>query len=601
MSKIKNILSDSLSFALLVLSLTALFSWFRTNHLWGNVYFEQILLNLGNGTIEPAKDIIRGYVLLCIIPAIVLSLLLATLINKNRYLILISVLSLSYCIYKIQLIPFLINQNTYSTLYEDEYANPENIDFYFPGKKRNIIVLYMESMETEYANPQLAGDNLLPNLSRLAKENISFDGYRQLQNQDYTIAGMITSFCSVPLRLTYNNNYTTYNNFMPGLICYPEILKENGYKTYFMKGATLDFTRTGMFFHDHGFDDVKGNAELNQAYGLSGPEYQGTSWGLNDRTLYSIAKERLREISRQTEPFLFALLTLDTHGPDVYLDKQCPARFNDNRDIVFCADKMMGDFIDWIKQQDFYQNTTIVILGDHTRTGKNDLYPQQKNRHIVNIIINPAENINFSASREWTSLDSAATILQAAGIGVPEGKFGLGRSLFSDTPTLRESMGNNLDIELMKSSALYDAFNTVEKTFEPLYNPYPEWGRVINRITDIQNYASFSDAAFNAVWLDTLSMTLPQDINKKVSFDIWFRILFMANKHRTVEVFANKQKIAEWTFEDTIVQPIYKSVDIPAGIIGNDRKLLLEFRSDGLGYTPVGIGIGVQKFMLLQD
>ena len=322
---------------------------------------------------------------------------------------------------------------------------------------------------------------------------------------------------------------------------------------------------------------------------------------MRDSILYNLARQRLSELANGGKPFLFSLLTLDTHGPDVYLDKQCPARFNDNRDVVFCADKMMGDFIDWIKQQDFYQNTTIVILGDHTRTGKNELYPQQKNRQIVNIIINPAEHINFSASREWTSLDSAATILQAAGIGVPEGKFGLGRSLFSDTPTLRESMGNNLDIELMKSSALYDAFNTVEKTFEPLYNPYPEWGRETDDISSIQNYASFSDTAFNAVWLDTLSMTLPQDINKKVSFDIWFRILFMANKRRTVEVFANKQKIAEWTFEDTIVQPIYKSVDIPAGIIGNDRKLLLEFHSDGLGYTPVGIGIGVQKFMLSQD
>ena len=600
MSKIKNILANGLAFALLVFSLTALFSWFRTNYLWGNVYFEQMLLNLGHGTILPAKDIIRSYVILCIIPAVVLSLLLDSLINQNRYLILISVLSLSYCIYKIQLIPFLINQNTYSTLYEDEYADPGKADFHFPGKKRNIIVLYMESMEQEYTDPQLTGGNLLPNLSRLAKENISFDGYYQLKNQDYTIAGMMTSFCSVPFRLIQNDNYTTYNNFMPGLICYPEILKDNGYKTYFMKGATLDFTRTGMFFHDHGFDDVKGNAELKQAYGLNDPEYQGTSWGLNDRTLYSIAKERLKEISRQPEPFLFALLTLDTHGPDVFLDKQCPVRFHDERDVVFCADKMMGNFIDWIKQQPFYPDTTIIILGDHTKTGKNDLYPQQKNRKIINIIINPAANIPEAKSRKWTSLDIAATILQAVGIGVPEGKFGLGRSLFSSTPTLWESMDRNLDIELMKSSKTYNAFNIIKKTFEPLYNPYPEWGREINDMSSVQTYASFSDTAFNAVWLDTLSMTLPPD-NNKVSLHIWFKILFMINKHRTVEVFANKQKIAEWTFEDSVVQPVHKSVDIPAGIIGNDRKLLLEFRNDGLGYTPVGIGIGVQKFMLSQD
>ena len=597
----KKYLFDVLSVSFLFFSLAALFALIRTNMLWGNVYFEQILVNAGHGLENVGKDIVRGYLFWVILPALFISFAFAAFSDKNWRLVAIAVLCFVYVVYKIQLISFLIYRNTPTLLYEKEYANPADIDFHFPDKKRNLIVLYMESMEKDYTNPELVGENLLPNLSRLAKENISFNGYHQLQNQDYSIAGMTTHFCSVPFKLSANANYTTYNNFMPALLCYPEILKDNGYTTYFLKGTGLEFARTGMFLQTHGFETVNGKTEINKLYHIDEKNFQGTSWGLRDSILYNLARQRLSELANEGKPFLFSLLTLDTHGPDVYLDKQCPARFNDSRDVIFCADKMMGDFIDWIKQQDFYQNTTVVILGDHTRTGKNDLYPQQKNRQIVNIIINPAEHINFSASREWTSLDSAATILQAAGIGVPEGKFGLGRSLFSDTPTLRESMGNNLDIELMKSSALYDAFNTVEKTFEPLYNPYPEWGRETDDMSSIQNYASFSDTAFNAVWLDTLSMTLPQDINKKVSFDIWFRILFMANKHRTVEVFANKQKIAEWTFEDTIVQPIYKSVDIPAGIIGNDRKLLLEFRSDGLGYTPVGIGIGVQKFMLLQD
>lgn len=602
MSKIKNTLINSLAFAFLVLSLLTLFAWFHTNYLWGNVYFEQILFHLGNGTTEAIQNIIRGYVILCVVPAVALSLLLAYLIDKNRYLIFISVLSLAFCAYKIQIIPFLINHNTYTSLYEEEYYAPEDIDFQFPQQKRNIIILYMESMEKDYADPQLVGTNLLLNLSHLAAENISFDGYHQLLNQDYTIAGMVASFCAVPLRLVLKNDYTTYNNFLRDLVCYPQILKKNGYKTYFMKGADLNFTRTGMFFETHGFDDVKGELELKSIYNLARPEYLGTSWGLKDSTLYDIAKQRLTEISKQKEPFLFTMLTLDTHGRnDTYLDKQCLSHFKDNRDVVVCADKMAADFIDWIKQQDFYPNTTVVILGDHIKTGKNDLYPQHQKRNIINIILNPAQNLPAAKSYAWTLLDIAPTILEAAGIKIPGGKFGLGRSLFSETPPLQESMGKNLDIELMKTSKRYMDFNKIKFVSEPLYKDYPAWGHEINTISAIKDYAVFSEAVLDIAWLDTLSMTLPDSNYDDITFDIQFRILFMSERSRMVKIYVNKQEIATWNFKDNIMQPIHKTLKIPHSLIEKNRRLLIEFRNDGLGYTPIGIGLGVQKFVLTKD
>ena len=30
-----------------------------------------------------------------------------------------------------------------------------------------------------------------------------------------------------------------------------------------------------------------------------------------------------------------------------------------------CSSKQVDDFLSWIKQQDFYENTTVVIVGDH--------------------------------------------------------------------------------------------------------------------------------------------------------------------------------------------------------------------------------------------
>lgn len=597
----KQKLADVLSITILFFSLAALFALIRTNLIWGDVYFEQILINVGHGLINVGQNIVYGYLLWTLLPALAICIIMAVLTNKNRYLLITSVLCLIYVVYKIQLVPFLIYRHTPTALYEQEYVFPQDIAYSFPENKRNLIVLYMESMEKDYANPKLAGENLLPNLSKLAAENISFDGYHQLQNQDYSIAGMTTYFCSVPFKLASETNYTTYHNFMPGLLCYPEILKQHGYRTYFLKGTSLEFARTGMFLQTHGFEDVIGKTEIHKLYGVDWQQFQGTSWGLRDSVLYDLAKQRLTELAASGQPFLFSFLTLDTHGPDIYLDQQCLKRFNDSRDVIACADKMMGEFIEWIKQQDFYENTTIVILGDHVKTGKNDLYPQHKNREIVNIIINPLVKKTKTNTRKWTSFDMAPTILQAIGIEIPDGKFGLGRSLFSPYPTIREEINNNLDIELMKTSKIYDSFNTIENTFEPLYHPYPAWGELISGAENIRPYASFAEVAMDCIWLDTMSFTLPEFDGDHITFDFWFKILFMINKQREFKVYANGQEIAAWNFENDIVQPIHKTLSIPAKLIKDDHKLLLEFRNDGAGYTLVSIGQGVLKFSLSQD
>ena len=597
----KKILSDVFSLTVLFLSLAVLFALIRTNLLWGDVCFEQILVHVGQGVSQAGKEVIKGYLLWALLPAFVLCIVLALLINKNRLLLAIAFLCLIYPVYKTQLISFLIYQNTPTALYEDEYVDPAKIDFHFPDKKRNLIVLYMESMEKDYANPELVGQNLLPNLSKLAEENISFDGFHQLENQDYTIAAMVSSFCSVPFRYAPNKNYTVYNNFLPQLVCYPTILEQHGYKTYFLKGAGLEFARTGIFLTAHGFKDIVGREEMKESYGVDWKKFQGTSWGLRDRNLFNLAKQRLSELAASNQPFLFSLLTLDTHGPDIYLDKQCPQSFNDDRDVIFCADTLMAEFIDWIKQQDFYKNTTVVILGDHIYTGNNPLYPKHENREIVNIILNPSDTALTTQERKWTTFDLAPTILQAIGVDVPDGKFGLGRSLFSPNPTLREKMGQKLDVEIMKSSKIYDAFNTIKTTFKPLYNPYPAWNTEISDNEAIRSYASFAEVAFNAVWADTLSFTLPPVKKDNITLDIRFRILFLDDNQRTVKIFANKHPVADWVLEDKIDQPIYKKITIPGNIIDKDDKLLLEIKTDGFGYTPVGIGLGIERLNLRLD
>lgn len=596
MLKLKQLFLDALITMLLFAALSLLFALLRTNLIWGNVYIEQILANATNTGNGIADDVIRGYMFFALLPALILAFILVGLIKKTRYVLLIVLLCLAYPTYKLQIIRYIINQNTYSDIYDKEYIDPQSNTYVFPEHKRNLIVLHMESIESEYENPALAGRNLLPALSKIAQENISFNNFHQLDGQDYTIAAMVASYCGVPFKLFNNKDFTTFNNFLPRLTCYPQILEQNGYKLYFMKGAPLDFTRTGMFFSSHGFHDVAGTHEFESRFGLNLTKLQGNSWGFRDSSLYALAKKRLTEIAAQNTPFVFSMLTVDTHAPDFYLDKQCENTGNNQADAVACADFMAADFINWLKKQKFYSDTTVIILGDHTQTGGNNMYPQVRNRHIFNAVINsaiPAKPDN----QAWTTVDLPATVLQALGVKY-NGKFGLGRSLFGNDDTLFTKYGKDLDNELKKTAKRYNEFNRTRYVFKPQYNAYGTWGKITP--DKIKTYASFSDISFNAIWLDTLSFTLPETKAENIKLNINFKLLFMQQGKRTVTVFANGQKLREWKFNDGIKQPINRSLNIPTYLIDNG-KLLLEFKSDTVGFTAAGVGIGINDLTLTED
>ena len=293
------------------------------------------------------------------------------------------------------------------------------------------------------------------------------------------------------------------------------------------------------------------------------------------------------------------MLTLDTHGPDVYLDKQCTTTYNNTKDIILCADKMAFDFVQWIKKQDFYDNTTIVIMGDHIVSGKNEIYPNHNDRQIFNLILNSSANKpTDTTNKKWTNLDITPTILNAIGAEFDEGKFGLGRSLYSNTPTLYEKMGKKLFTELLKQSVEYDKFNTHNLIFKDLYTLYPTLGHVVKGVKNIKQYAAFSEEHINTVWLDTLSFTLPDKPKKDIVLEVDFSILFMENNQRNIKIWINGVPTTNFIYPYNIKQPINQKITIPYDIIKEDKKVKIEFRGDDLGATAASVGIGVISFKI---
>ena len=153
------------------------------------------------------------------------------------------------------------------------------------------------------------------------------------------------------------------------------------------------------------------------------------------------------------------MLTADTHFTDGYMDKECQNKFsNVYANSFYCADYKIGKFIEWVQQQSFYKNTSIVIVGDHLVV-QDGLYKDDSNRYIYNVLINSALSTDNNKNRVATHFDMYPTTIAALGAKIDGDKLGLGVNLYSSKKTLIEEVGAKyLNIELLKKSNYYNDY-----------------------------------------------------------------------------------------------------------------------------------------------
>lgn len=368
-----------------------------------------------------------------------------------------------------------------TTLFEDHYVDPDTVEITFPEEKRNLIYIYLESMETAYMSVEDGGSspvNYIPELTQLAKDNLNFShsdgvgGGRTTTGSTWTIAAMISQTSGLPLCLPngiWNNGLNNYSQVLPGVTSLTNILSENGYDQTLMVGSDASFGGRREYFTQHGLDHVYDLFTAREE-GLIPSDYWNNFWGYEDLYLFQYAKQKLTEISERSEPFAFTMLTVDTHHPDGYRCAYCNDQYEEyfaseelgNKqfaNVNSCSSKQVQEFVEWIQQQSFYENTTIIITGDHlsmnntyhnVHTGKDYI------RRVYNCIINAPFDAVQEKNRNFTTLDMFPTTLAAIGCEIEGERLGLGTNLFSDKQTLYEELGYSyLCDEINKISYYY--------------------------------------------------------------------------------------------------------------------------------------------------
>ncbi len=354
-----------------------------------------------------------------------------------------------------------------TTIYEEHYVDPSEVNLTAPEEKKNLIYIYLESMETTYASQAEGGRqpvNYMPELTRLAQEHISFSqsdtlgGFSSVSGSGWTMGALFATTTGIPFSFPVEGNSMGERVlFASGATALGDILEADGYQQVFLCGSDGNFAGRKTYFQQHGNYNVFDLYSARDAGYI--PQDYHVWWGYEDQVLFDIARAELLKLAESDQPFNFTLLTADAHHLGGYRCQVCPDDYENNTaNVIACTDRQVASFVEWCMEQDFYEDTVVVIAGDHPRMDSELVagveYPD---RRMYNCILNAdVEALGGTSFRQATSLDLFPTVLSALGYTMQGDRLGLGTNLFSNTPTLAEEYGLAwLDEELEKYSDYY--------------------------------------------------------------------------------------------------------------------------------------------------
>ena len=256
----------------------------------------------------------------------------------------------------------------------NEYTNM------FEGK--NVIVIHAESMMTNAMYLTFNGQEVTPNLNKIAKSGLFFSNF-------YSQVSVGTSSDS---ELTYNTTlmptksgtaFVSYSD--KTYISTPKLLGEKGYYTFSMHANTAAFWNRQAMHKTLGYDRFYSKAD----YIVDKENVIGL--GLSDKHFFAQSIEKIKEINEEHENWYGLLIMLSNHTPFSDVDKygdfpvdivetvvnaegveeQVTYPYMEGTKLgnyfksLHYADNALGELMDGLNQNGLLENTVVVIYGDH--------------------------------------------------------------------------------------------------------------------------------------------------------------------------------------------------------------------------------------------
>ena len=446
--------------------ITLTYKWSQST--WSDLTINEIIYHLMMPMEGTGTGMLMGHIVKCLIPSIIIAAAfvaaMVVLKKKITFTALIKGLAAALSILIIantvasfwknmDVSAYVSNQSSYSSFIDENYVDPSQVTLTFPEKKRNLIYIFLESMENTFADTSVGGafeENVIPELTQISLENENFSGGDAKLNggvpmtgTTWTMGAMFAQTSGLPLNISIEKNgMSSQTEFFPGATTLGDILDGEGYNQTLLLGSDVAFGGRELYFTTHGNYNIR-DYKYYTSNGTLPSDYY-VWWGYEDKYLFENAKTELAELYAQGQPFNLTMLTVDTHFEDGYVCSECEDNYSVQYSNVYaCSSKQVSAFLEWLKEQPYYEDTTIVISGDHLTMDSdycNDVSDDYE-RKVYTTIINGASQREEQTYREYTTFDNFPTTLAAMGVTIPGNKLALGTNLYSNESTLLEIYG----------------------------------------------------------------------------------------------------------------------------------------------------------------
>lgn len=286
----------------------------------------------------------------------------------------------------------------------------------------NILLVMLESWGDSITKHEVNGKKVTPYFDTLANEGLLFtDFYSPGFRTEQGLAALVSGFPSQPTT-SIIRKYGVFDR-LPGL---PKSLAPAGYVSSFYYGGSLHFANTDGYLKAMGFEKIIGGDNFKES--------KQAGWGIYDEELFRFF---IDDMKNSSQPFFSIVMSCTSHEPfDADVEKIVPHEAgswcNDYINTVHYTDKCLGEFMDGIKKLPWYQNTLVVITGDHGQEcSDRDEYNSVERHHIPFLLTGGALKEEYRGKTFSTissQVDFAASLLSQ--LALPSGDYRWSRNIF---------------------------------------------------------------------------------------------------------------------------------------------------------------------------
>lgn len=242
-----------------------------------------------------------------------------------------------------------------------------NKDLFGIAKNRNVILVSMESLQSFVINETLNGQEITPFLNEFIKNSYYFDNFYHQTGQGKTSdSEFIVDNSLYPL----GRGAVFFTNSNNEYVASPEILKDKGYYSAVLHANNKSFWNRDLMYHSLGYDRF---FDVND-YEVT--DENSVGWGLKDKEFFEQSVDHLAQLPK---PFYTRLITLTNHFPfelgeeDKFIDEFDSNSKTLNRyfPTVRYMDEALKAFVEKLKGSGVYENSIIIMYGDHYGISEN--------------------------------------------------------------------------------------------------------------------------------------------------------------------------------------------------------------------------------------